>query len=174
MPLFLFSYFCSDESIAMKNILLSLFFLGFIWAVNPENPVFQSDNAINKGGCLDEDAINFCFDCNKDLGTCLYDNEPSRVCEDARISWKRRWKPDSPYPVPYQVMTYSNCWADWEVTIYDRLGNVMWYSTDPKDSWSGKIKGDYVEAGEYYLSINGETRGGTKIVDIMSEFDLSY
>ena len=73
----------------MKNILLSLFFLGFLWAVSPENPVFQSDNIVNKGGCLDEDAINFCFDCNENLGTCLYDNETSRICEDARIAWKK-------------------------------------------------------------------------------------
>ena len=158
----------------MKNILLSLFFLGFVWAVSPENPIFQSDNIVNKGGCLDEDAINYCFDCNQNLGTCLYDNETSRICEDARIAWKKRWKPDSEYSTKFQVSTYTQCWLDWEVTIYDRLGNELWLSLDPNDSWSGITNGDYVQAGEYYLSIQGQTRGGTKTIDIVSEFDEFY
>ena len=57
----------------------------------------------------------------------------------------------------FVVFTYSRCWEEWEVTIYDYWGKEIWLSFNPSDKWSGLTsKNDYVEAGTYLIVDKGQ------------------
>ena len=72
-----------------------------------------------------------------------------------------RWKP----------ITLSDCWMDWEVEVYNRWGNRVWWSTDPQDWWLG---GDvsYVPDGVYTWKIRGTTYRSTKAVSMVGHVTI--
>jgi hypothetical protein len=72
------------------------------------------------------------------------------------------------------VFTLTKCWDSWEVRIYDFVGNEIWRSYEPNEVWSVQNNGEYVEAGEYYLSIKAETQGLTKKIDILADIEIYY
>ena len=159
---------------AMRNLLLGVLFSIFLFLGSPYNSYDESISVELKAGCTDESAINYCFDCSKQEGTCLIDNEFSSRCEDPIVKWKKKWYPESEFSSRYAVFTYEDCWDSWEVTIYDSLGVILWQSNTPNEAWSGMSQGKYYEGGEYYLSIIGDTRGMTKSIDVLTEFDLIF
>lgn len=157
----------------MRNYFLLLSTLAFLVVGSPLNQFNPYSYAPTKGGCLDESAINYCLDCTTQEGTCLIDNELSKKCEDTIVKWKKKWNPQAEFSSEFAVFTYAECWDFWEVTIYDSFGNIIWQSNTPNEAWSGMTKDGYYEAGEYYLSIVGSTRGMTKTIDILDDFDLT-
>lgn len=156
---------------AMRNVLISVAAALLLTLTSPLNP-FQNFYDPVKEGCLDEEAINYCYDCNVKGGSCLYDNELSRRCEDTIVKWKRRWRADGEWATTWRITTYEECWQEWRVSIYNELGDELWTSDDPNDEWDGTIGGEKIEAGEYYVSIEGKTRGMTKIIDILTEIKV--
>ncbi len=157
----------------MKNFLTLLSVFAVMVIGHPWNRYSTTTNVEVLAGCLDEDAINYCFECITEAGECLYDNESSRRCEDPIVKWKGRWKPTAEFESQFAVFTYEECWDEWEVTIFDSLGMVLWQSNTPNEKWSGRNGSKYVDEGEYYISIYGRTRGATKVIDILDDFNLS-
>ena len=51
---------------------------------------------------------------------------------------EKRWKPDSSIRQNFKFRLTRNVGLIGK-TIYDRLGNELWFSLDPKDSWSGMM-----------------------------------
>lgn len=159
----------------MRNTILSSLCMVGILGLVQKFEYQEGLIAPEKRGCLDEYATNYCMECLEEGGTCLYDNEYSRDCEDPLLKWKKRWNPRSQWKDDFRIFTYSDCWQEYEVNIYDFSGKTIWTSFDPKDKWSALTsENDYVDAGTYFLSIKAETRGETKRVDILSEFEIFY
>jgi gliding motility-associated-like protein len=48
----------------------------------------------------------------------------------------------------FKAVTYFNT-IEWEFTIYNRWGNVIYKSNDPSQGWDGKYKGENVQDGLY-------------------------
>jgi len=60
----------------------------------------------------------------------------------------------------------SNCWLDWECKIFNRWGDVVWWSLDPSDRWLGGNEVSYVPDGVYVWMIRGRTFSSTKVVSL--------
>ena len=72
-----------------------------------------------------------------------------------------RWRP----------ITMSKCWMDWEVQVYNRWGEVVWWSLDPEDWWLGGDK-SYVSDGVYTWKITGTTFRSTKVVSMVGHVTI--
>lgn len=158
----------------MRNTIISLLLLFFVQGTLPLDEYHKLKVASQKVGCLDEYAVNYCYDCDVEGGQCLYDNQYEHRCEDPYVKWPRRYTPIKEFKDVFRVFTLTSCWDYWEVRIYDFVGNEIWRSYEPNEVWSVQTNGEYVEAGEYYLSIKAETQGSTKKIDILADIEIYY
>lgn len=66
----------------------------------------------------------------------------------------------------WRPITLSDCWLDWECKIFNRWGDVVWWSLDPSDRWLGGDEVSYVPDGVYVWMITGRTFRSTKVVSL--------
>ena len=91
---------------------------------------------------------------------------PNPDCEDPCIHVPNTFTPNNDgVNDRWRPITLSKCWMDWEVQVYNRWGNRVWFSVDPEDWWLG---GDdsYVSDGVYTWVIRGTTFRSTKVVKL--------
>ena len=158
----------------MRNTLISFMLMLFAYGSIPPDEHQEFLYQTVKKGCLDEYAVNYCYDCSEEGGMCLYDSQYSKRCEDPYVKWKTKYTPIKEFTDKFSVFTLSDCWQEWEVVIYDFSGNEIWRSYEPNEEWSVQMNGEYVEAGEYFMSIKCTTIGETKTLDILTEFEIYY
>ncbi len=72
-----------------------------------------------------------------------------------------RWRP----------ITRSECWMEWELQVYNRWGEVVWWSVDPEDWWLGGDK-SYVSDGVYTWKVTGTTFRSTKVVSMVGHVTI--
>ena len=111
-------------------------------------------------GCTDPEADNYDLTAWFDDGSCIY------CSTDV-------WAPNAVTPNNdgvndvWQVVTeYPDCWRIWETKIYNRWGQLVWYSEDITDKWIVNVQGGqyYVSDGVYIYVIRGETWGITNSI----------
>ena len=111
-------------------------------------------------GCTDPEADNYDLTAWFDDGSCIY------CSTDV-------WAPNAVTPNNdgvndvWQVVTeYPDCWRIWETKIYNRWGQLVWYSEDITDKWVVNVQGGqyYVSDGVYIYVIRGETWGITNSI----------
>jgi gliding motility-associated-like protein len=88
-------------------------------------------------------------------------------CEDPCIHVPNVFTPDGDNINDYwRPITLSSCWLEWECKVYNRWGQVVWWSEDPSDKWFGEGGLSYVSDGVYTWTIKGKTFRSTKVVSI--------
>lgn len=50
--------------------------------------------------------------------------------------------------------------SDFNLSIFNRWGEILWHTDKPDESWDGKYQGELVEQGVYFYSISGSTNLG--------------
>ena len=58
----------------------------------------------------------------------------------------------------YVVMPDSECWGIWNLSIYNRWGNIIWKTNNPEDAWEGDALNEnyYAEDGVYTWVLRAE------------------
>ncbi len=52
----------------------------------------------------------------------------------------------------YALSESFTCWREWELTVYNRWGGVVWQTNDPEEYWYGQsLQGDYYAADGVYV-----------------------
>ncbi len=52
----------------------------------------------------------------------------------------------------YALSESYTCWREWELTVYNRWGGVVWQTNDPEEYWYGQsLQGDYYAADGVYV-----------------------
>jgi gliding motility-associated-like protein len=116
-------------------------------------------------GCLDEEALNYCADCEVE-GECIYGpDDPD--CNDPCIKVPNTFSPNNDGVNDYwQPITLDECWVDWECRVYNRWGSTVWWSADPSDKWLGNRLETMVPDGVYVWTIKARSVGSSKVVDM--------
>ena len=138
------------------------------------------------GLCDDEDPCIGVYDdcgvCNGDNSTCSGCIDPSADNYDPTV-WiddgsciyctTNIWIPNAVTPnndgvndVWKIVTDYPDCWQTWRTWIYNRWGQLMWYSEDITEPWVINVQGGqyYASDGVYTYKIEGVTWGLTDFV----------
>ena len=57
------------------------------------------------------------------------------------------------------------CWMAWEMSIYNRWGDLIFYSEDPEEKWVGNVKGGghYAPDGLYAWEVKARSYGGRSL-----------
>jgi len=50
--------------------------------------------------------------------------------------------------------------SDFNLTVFNRWGEILWHTNKPDESWDGKYQGKLVEQGVYFYSISGSSNLG--------------
>ena len=61
----------------------------------------------------------------------------------------------------FRVVTYGNM-QQFNITIYDRFGEIVYISSDPAKGWDGKLHGVPCQVGTYYYLMNAQCLTGPK------------
>lgn len=72
----------------------------------------------------------------------------------------------------WRPITLSECWMEWECKIFNRWGDVVWWSVDPSDRWLGGNELSYVPDGVYIWMIRGTTFRSTKVVSLQGHLSV--
>ena len=72
----------------------------------------------------------------------------------------------------WKPITKSECWLRWECTVYNRWGQVVWRTDDPKEGWDGSSGWSYAPDGVYVWSIKGTTYRSTKVISVSGHLTL--
>ena len=62
----------------------------------------------------------------------------------------------------FYAVTDSECWARWELSVYNRWGQLVWYSDDPDDYWELSDISD----GSYVYSLMASKRESSYVVSL--------
>lgn len=106
-------------------------------------------------GCTDPTAINFDADAQVDDGSCIY-HEPE--IELPNIFTPNEDGNNDSYTFIKQ--DYLNGIEYW---IFNRWGNVMFHTTQLNTYWDGKVNGNPVAEGVYFIKYEAEGQAGQKI-----------
>jgi gliding motility-associated-like protein len=114
--------------------------------------VCNGDNS-TCSGCMDPEADNYDPTAWFDDGSCIY-------CQT------NIWIPNTVTPnndgindVWRIVTDYPDCWRTWETRIYNRWGQLVWYSEDITEPWIVNVQGGqyYASDGVYVYLVRGVT-----------------
>lgn len=95
------------------------------------------------------------------------DRPVSDACEDPCIHVPNIFTPNGDnVNETWRPITISSCWLEWECTVYNRWGQVVWVSNDPAEAWNGGSTFSYVPNGVYTWTIRGKTFRSTKTVSM--------
>jgi|TARA_B100000035_G_scaffold44296_2_gene33254 gliding motility-associated-like protein len=72
----------------------------------------------------------------------------------------------------WKPITKSECWLRWECTVYNRWGQVVWRTDDPREGWDGSSGWSYAPDGVYVWSIKGTTYRSTKVISVSGHLTL--
>ena len=122
---------------------------------NPEANIEDGscEYVVYLAGCTDPMAINYNYQAVIDDGSCVYD-----TCVDGNYFAPNTFTPNNDgLNDGWTVVTDPECWLEWEVFIYNRWGQLVWYSTTPGEVWIGNMNGGnyYVSDGVYVYIIRG-------------------
>jgi gliding motility-associated-like protein len=83
-------------------------------------------------GCTDPDADNYDPTSWIDDGSCTY-------CEGMFIPNTFTPNNDGRNDV-WKPSTTADCWSTWDLKVYNRWGQIVWYTTDPEEPWLGQAE----------------------------------
>ena len=63
----------------------------------------------------------------------------------------------------YAEQDDPTCWKRWEMSIYNRWGDVIFHSDDPEEVWDGGYGSYYAPDGVYAWNIKAKTYGGRNL-----------
>ena len=72
----------------------------------------------------------------------------------------------------WKPVTKSECWLRWECTVYNRWGQVVWRTDNPREGWDGSSGWSYAPDGVYVWSIKGTTYRSTKVISMSGHLTL--
>lgn len=107
------------------------------------NDTYQLDIHISICGCMDPNAINYDPTAQLDDGSCLY---PTPEIDAPNV-----FTPDDGDEVNNLYFLNKINVLELEMTIFNRWGNIMFFSTDLNGSWDGKVNGKPASEGVYFL-----------------------
>jgi len=105
-------------------------------------------------GCTNMDALNYNFEATIEDGTCVF---PSPCDEfDGQAFAPNAFSPNNDgLNDSWGVITDEECWNTWEVSIFNRWGQVVFKIDNPNGRWYGSFNngGYYVQDGVYAYTI---------------------
>ena len=105
-------------------------------------------------GCTNMDALNYNFEATIEDGTCVF---PSPCDEfDGQAFAPNAFSPNNDgLNDSWGVITDEECWNTWEVSIFNRWGQVVFKIDNPNGRWDGSFNngGHYVQDGVYAYTI---------------------
>ena len=105
-------------------------------------------------GCTNMDALNYNFEATIEDGTCVF---PSPCDEfDGQAFAPNAFSPNNDgLNDSWGVITDEECWNTWEVSIFNRWGQVVFKIDNPNGRWDGSFNngGYYVQDGVYAYTI---------------------
>ena len=108
--------------------------------------VYQTDTI------YEYEVIEFWVDCFTGL-ECV--NEPPGMAEDCGLVWvPNTFSPnnDGINDEFYVTSGSDDCWLEWNLSIYNRWGNIVWSSNNPEQGWYGESNnGEYYAEDEVYV-----------------------
>ena len=105
-------------------------------------------------GCTDPEADNYDPYVWLDDGSCAY---CGLIYVPNTFTPNNDGVNDAWYPV-----TDAECWSSWDLKVYNRWGQVVWYTTDPEDVWLGQAENNgfyYVPDGVYVYDLKAVSYG---------------
>jgi gliding motility-associated-like protein len=97
-------------------------------------------------GCTDMDALNYNPSASIDDGTCIYPG-PCDEFDGSAFAPNAFTPNNDGLNDAWRVITEVDCWNKWELTIYNRWGQVVYEIDDPSQVWDGSFRG-----GDHYVS----------------------
>jgi gliding motility-associated-like protein len=85
---------------------------------------------------------------------------PASACTAASIFIPTAFSPNASGKNDMQCIYGGDCIASMVFRIYDRWGNKVFESTDPKQCWDGLYKGDALDPGVFVYSFNATLSNG--------------
>jgi gliding motility-associated-like protein len=119
---------------------------------NPEANVDDGSCTYDIFGCTDIEALNFNPQADVDDGSCEYE------CDDPPLYIPNVFTPNNDgVNDVWRVVTNSDCWREFHVSIFNRWGGCIWQTSDPDDFWMGEGSGatHYVPDGVYVYLVQG-------------------
>jgi gliding motility-associated-like protein len=114
---------------------------------NPNANVDDGSCVYNIFGCTDMGALNYNPNANIDDGTCIYPNyDPCEEFDGSAFAPNAFTPNNDGLNDAWRVITEVDCWNKWELTIFNRWGQVVYEMDDPSQVWNGSFRN-----GEYYV-----------------------
>jgi len=108
-------------------------------------------------GCMDVNAINYDPAALTEDGSCVYDEgNPNGGCDDVTLYVPNTFTPNNDGKNDiWQAVTQPECWDIFDLVVFNRWGNIVWQTDDPKDFWMGESTGlsHYVSDGVYVYTL---------------------
>ncbi len=119
---------------------------------NPEANVDDGSCKYDIYGCTDPEAINYNPEATIDDGSCIYEDNCNGVFAPNTFTPNNDGVNDI-----WTLVTDPSCWLEWQISIYNRWGQLVWESTTPGEVWVGSYsKGNhYVADGIYVYTAKG-------------------
>ena len=114
---------------------------------NPEANVDDGSCKYDVYGCTDPEAINYNPEATIDDSSCIYEDNCNGVFAPNTFTPNNDGVNDI-----WTLVTDPSCWLEWQISIYNRWGQLVWESTTPGEVWVGSnYKGNYYVADGIYV-----------------------
>jgi len=114
---------------------------------NPEANVDDGSCKYDIYGCTDPEAINYNPEATIDDGSCIYEDNCTGVFAPNTFTPNNDGVNDV-----WTLVTDPSCWLEWQISIYNRWGQLVWESNIPGEVWVGSYsKGNYYVADGIYV-----------------------
>jgi gliding motility-associated-like protein len=119
---------------------------------NPEANVDDGSCKYDVYGCTDPEAINYNPEATIDDGSCIYEDNCNGVFAPNTFTPNNDGVNDI-----WTLVTDPSCWLEWQISIYNRWGQLVWESTTPGEVWVGSYSrgNHYVADGIYVYTAKG-------------------
>lgn len=135
----------------------------YLGCTDPVALNYDPDANVNDGscvydiyGCTDPVALNYNSDATIDDDSCEYQDPCDTF--DGSVFAPNAFTPNNDgLNDVWRVMTSVECWRDWDLTIYNRWGQIVYKMDDPSQFWNGSFRDGeyYVQDGVYGYTLKG-------------------
>jgi len=135
----------------------------YLGCTDPVALNYDPDANVNDGscvydvyGCTDPVALNYNSDATIDDDSCEYESPCDSF--DGSVYAPNAFTPNNDgLNDIWRVITSVECWRDWDLTIYNRWGQIVYKMDNPSQFWDGSFRdGDYyVSDGVYGYTLRG-------------------